>query len=254
MGGLQKRGMMMWLKSDEQVIIDLFWDLVGEVEPFPRSLERPIALALPIAVIKMPRLALTGIENWLRLRHINYSFKCENRFVRGCLIAHGGKGFIFCDGSDSAEEIRFTLAHEVGHFLADYLFPRQKAVRKFGEEILNVFDGIRPATVTERVHSIFESTKIGVMSDLMDRQVGSELTLSIEDKADKIGFALLAPPQEAIKGLEFSQRQYSERVEMLSDRLTSVFGLPQNAVKMYAHSLLKSIGKGPSWAEALKIS
>ena len=108
---------MMWLTGEEQQIIDIFWELAGEVEPFPRSLERTIAMALPIAVIKMPRLALGSIETWLRSRQIPYSFNCKSRFVRGCLVSYGGKGFVFCDGADPYDEIRFTLAHEVGHLL-----------------------------------------------------------------------------------------------------------------------------------------
>src|SRR5258706_10669283 len=157
--------MMMWLTGEEQQLIDIFWDLAGEVEPFPRSLERTIAMVLPIAVIKMPRLALGSIETWLRSRQIPYAFNCKSRFVRGCLVSYGGKGFIFCDGTDPYDEIHFTLAHEVGHFLADYWYPRQKAVSKFGIGILDVFDGIREPTITERVHSIFESTRIGIGSN-----------------------------------------------------------------------------------------
>jgi len=242
----------MWLTGEEQQIIDIFWDLAGEVEPFPRSLERTIAMALPIAVIKMPRLALGSIETWLRSRQIPYSFNCESRFVRGCLVSYGGKGFIFCDGADPYDEIHFTLAHEVGHFLADYWYPRQKAVSKFGVGILDVFDGIREPTITERVHSIFESTRIGIISNLMDRNDASDLVWTVEDKADKIGFGLLAPPQDVLKGVNFSQSQFLKRQEFLSGRLVHSFGLPAFAAKAYSNILLRYIGKGPSWAETLR--
>jgi len=242
----------MWLTGEEQQIIDIFWDLAGEVEPFPRSLERAIAVALPVAVIKMPRLALGSIETWLRSRRISYSFNCKSRFVRGCLISYGGKGFIFCDGTDPYDEIHFTLAHEVGHFLADYWYPRQKATSKFGVDILDVFDGIREPTITERVHSILENTRIGIISNLMDRDNASEFVLTGEDKADKIGFGLLAPPQDVLKGIKFSQSQFLQRQELLSERLIHLFGLPVFAAKTYSNVLLRYIGKGPSWAETLR--
>ena len=242
----------MWLNSEEQEAVNSFWEWSGEEEPFPRSLERPIALALPVAVIKLPHLALGGIENWLRSRHINYSFDSDNRFVRGCLIAFGGKGIVFCDGTDPADEIRFTLAHEIGHFLSDYWFPRQKAEDKFGANILEVLDGLREPTVTERLHALFENVRIGVVSDLMERQNAEETTWGIENKADRIGFALLAPPDAVLFGVDLGNGLFSERLKNISDRLVQDFGLPTSASQYYANSLLRSIGKGPSWVESIK--
>jgi hypothetical protein len=172
--------------------------------------------------------------------------------VRGCLIAFGGKGFIFCDGSDPIDEVKLTLAHEAGHFLVDYLLPRQRALKKFGKEILEAFDGFRVPTVTERVHSVVEKTSIGIMSNLMDRQDASVSTWVIEDKADKIGLGLLAQPEDVLKGVDFSESLFAQRVELLTKRLIKDFGLPLVAAKAYASSLLSHIGKGPSWVEGLR--
>lgn len=243
----------MWLSSEEELAVDYFWEIAGDIEPYPRSLEYSITMALPVAIIKLPHLALGNIENWFRSRHISYSFNCESRFVRGCLIAYGGKGFIFCDGTDSLNEIRFTLAHEVGHFLIDYWYPRQKAINKFGVEILEVFDGLREPTVAERIQSIFERTKIGTVSNLMDRQDASESIWAIEDQADRVGFALLAPPNEVLRNMDFSQNQFSERFKILSEKLTNVFGLPPVAASTYSNALLRHIGRGPTWSESLRL-
>ena len=61
----------MWLDNASQDAIDLFWRQAGGVEPFPRKLERAVLLALPIAIIKLPRLHTNSIEKWLsnRVRH-----------------------------------------------------------------------------------------------------------------------------------------------------------------------------------------
>ena len=243
----------MWLTSEEQQIVDSFWQMAGEIEPFPRSLERAISLALPVAIIKLPHLALGSIETWLSLRQIDYSFNCSSRFVRGCLICFGGKGFIFCDGSDPLDEIRLTLAHETGHFLADYWHPRQKVINKFGTGILEVFDGVREPTVTERLYSIFESTSIGIITNLMDRQDAKDTTWTAEDKADKIGFELLAPASDVLKTMDFSMTTYSQRLEVLWKKLAGEYHLPIYAAKTYAGVLLRTIGKGPSWAETLRM-
>jgi hypothetical protein len=243
----------MWLTNEEQQIADSFWNMATEIEPFPRSLERAIALALPVAVIKLPHLALGSIETWLRTRQIEYSFNCSSRFVRGCLICYGGMGIIFCDGTDPSDEIRLTLAHETGHFLVDYWYPRQKVLNKFGASILEVFDGIREPTITERIHAVFESTKIGVVTNLMDRQDAGDITWAVEDKADKIAFELLAPANEVLRTLDFSETKYSQRTHHLSEKLVNLYGLPVHAARAYSGALLCSIGKGPSWSETLRM-
>jgi hypothetical protein len=243
----------MWLTSEEQQLADSFWNMATEIEPFPRSMERAIALALPVVVIKLPHLALGSIETWLSNRQIEYSFNCKSRFIRGCLICYGGKGFIFCDGTDPSDEIRLTLAHEVGHFLVDYWYPRQKALNKFGASILEVFDGTRDPTITERIHAVFESTKIGVVTNLLDRHEAGDVTWAVENKADKIAFELLAPANEVLKTLDFSETTYSQRFQSLSERLLNHFGLPVHAARIYSSALLRSIGKGPSWAETLRM-
>jgi hypothetical protein len=48
-----------------------FWDQAGITEPFPRTLERAVAWALPLAVVKLPRLGLLELRNWLEQRNIN---------------------------------------------------------------------------------------------------------------------------------------------------------------------------------------
>ena len=40
--------MPVWLDTSGQDAVRSFWELCGEVEPFPRSLERSLALALPV--------------------------------------------------------------------------------------------------------------------------------------------------------------------------------------------------------------
>ena len=90
----------MWLNSEEQQAVNSFWEWSGEAEPFPRSLERPIALALPVAVIKLPHLALGGIENWLRSRQIDYSFDCDSR-CDNCRRDCGGVRLLYSAAQES---------------------------------------------------------------------------------------------------------------------------------------------------------
>lgn len=247
----------MWLDSLSQEAVNLFWQRSGETEPFPRSLERSVALALPVALAKLPHLMLQGIERWLEQRGAAFSFNCRSRAVRGCLIAFGGQGLIFVDGADPDDERRFTIAHEVGHFIIDYWLVREEAILKFGEGIAEVFDGLRPPGVTERVHALLVGARLGVYTELMERdgEGGSAQAKiwDVEDRADRVALALLAPPDEVLSRVDTSATTFEERQATMVSTLREFFGLPKAVAYPYANSLLVSIDRGPSWVESLRL-
>ncbi|CAG0947700.1 hypothetical protein ANRL1_04442 [Anaerolineae bacterium] len=245
----------MWLDNDSQDAVDLFWQLCGESEPFPRTLERSILLALPIALIKLPRLRLIDIESWIKRRGIAFRFDYTSRLVRGCLVAFGGKGLIFVDGTDPDSERRFTLAHEVAHFLMDYWQPREHAIRKLGASIVEVIDGIRLPSVNERVYSLLSSVPTGVHVNLLDRDNSdaSSDIWKIENRADKVALALLAPPDEVLVGINHFAAKFDQRHADIIALLESRFGMPASIASVYGWSLLEAVGKGPSWLEGMRI-
>ena len=224
------------------------------MELFPRQLERPLLFALPVALVKLPRLTLGEIERWLHRRGPAFSFNCQNRAVRGCLVAFGGKGMIFVDGADPADELRFTMAHEVGHFLVDYLVPRQRAGRRFGPSLSEVMDGMRAPTVAERLYAILDRTQIGVHTYLMDRVPADEHENlgKIEERADRVALELLAPHELVLAEPKVRSTTYGERVAAASASLMSVYGLPLAVARPYAEALLDLAGKGPSLAKSLR--
>lgn len=247
---------MTWLTNECADTVALFWSLSGEPESFPRSLERPLALALPVALVKLPRLQLKDIENWLLHRDVPFSFHCQSRYVRGCLVACGGKGIIFVDGTDPIDQIRVTLAHEIAHFLLDYWLPRCRAIQNLGASIVEVLDGIRPPSIEERVHSLLVGLQIGIHTNLLERghnDADLNTIWHIEDKADKIAVALLAPPDTVLQQSDLSAKSFQERKDSIVSTLTSEFGLPTAIAEAYGVSLLSAIGKGPSWAESLSL-
>ncbi len=244
----------LWLDNASQDAVELFWKLCGEVESFPRNLERSVALAMPVALVKLPRPELVDIESWIRRRGIPFHFDYPSRAVRGCLVAFGGKGLIFVDGADPDDERRFTLAHEVAHFLIDYWQPRQSAIKKLGPVIVEVIDAYRAPSVTERVYSLMNSTPIGVHINLLERDnrgVTSDVW-RIEDRADKVALALLAPPAEVIALADLSPVRFEKRRAKMTSVLCDHFGLPLVIARGYSWSLLDAIDKGPSWIEGLR--
>lgn len=246
---------MSWLSNEQKDILNVFWGLAGETEPFPRTLERSIALALPIAVVRLPRLYLNDIENWLNYRKISYSFNCQSRPLHGCLVAFGGTGIIFIDGSDPPDQLRFTLAHEVAHFLHDYWLIRSKAIHSFGVSIAEVMDGRRSPTIDERLHALLGKIPIGIQTNLLDRTAnGNDLnqTWKVENTADKLALALLAPPDEVLQRVNLQGMSFPQRRTSVKNLLVGSFGLPAEIAEAYSVDLLSAMGMGPSWAEALR--
>lgn len=246
----------MWPDNSAQEIADLFWQLSGVREDFPHRLERALAFALPVTLVKLPRLRLWDIERWLSQRGKEYRFDCDSRSVRGCLLAHAGVGLLFVDGSDLEDEQRFTVAHEIGHFMADYWLPRRKAIEKLSSDVVDALDGSRPLTLTERIYAMLSSVPSSTYQSLMERNSldGNDEIWKAEDRADCIALALLAPSQEIIELMDFLMEPYPTRLERTADILCLQFGLPKRIAGAYASALLAKIGKGPSWIEYLGIS
>ncbi len=243
----------MWLDSLSQEVVNGFWQRCGELEPFPRNLEQLISLALPAKLVKLPHLKLRTIEDWLSRRGASFRFNCRSRGVRGCLIAYGGQGLIFIDEADPEDEQRFSIAHEIGHFIIDYLLVREMALSKFGDQIAEVFDGLRQPSVPERVHALLAGASLGVYTNLMERGETKGLDLrEIEDRADRVALALLAPPEEVLSESDTSFLRFQQRLEGMVSVLHEHFGLPSSVASPYAWSLLESIGRGQSWVEALR--
>src|SRR5262249_44879137 len=144
-----------------------FWEAAGMREPFPRSLREPIARALPMMLIFLPRLRLEDVRQWLIDNQRGWpcatavTARARDGRVRGCLVAWRGWGCVFLDGADAEDEQRFSLAHELAHFLKHYWRPRREAVRRLGRQVLEVFDGLRPATPAEQLHGLLSGSGLG---------------------------------------------------------------------------------------------
>lgn len=210
--------------------------------------------ALPLDVRKVARLKVSNVEAIARKVGLPYRLVGGDRRLCGCLLAYNGSGLIFVDAADSESERRFTLAHELAHFLLDYQAPRKRALDILGESIRPVLDGLRPATVEERVHAILDDAPLGVLSHLMERPSGGVLSsavLSIESRADRMALELLAPAaalSEEVASLR--EMAYNERLLRLRHTLEGKYGLPPAIAGWYAGTVLHKEG-GPGFRDWL---
>jgi hypothetical protein len=233
----------------------LFWSQVSAQEPFPRHLRGPIR-AMPLTVEPIAQLTVTKAYQWLHRNGISQDFSTYDRPLRGCLTADRGHGVIFLDAAGPEDEQRFTLAHELAHFLRDYWHPRQLAIQRLGTRVLEVLDGKRSPTPEERLGALLGAVPLGFHMHLMDRDgqrrpVDSESD-DAETCADRLGCELLAPAEHvaATHAAGGSERSMKSLVE----RLCSYYGLPKVEATQYARQLLGESTAVEGWLASLRKS
>src|SRR5687768_8715179 len=86
--------------------------------------------------IDRPGLGVGVVCDWLCRAGVACAVGARDRPLRACLVAAGGAGFAFVDADGPEDERRFSLAHELAHFLRDYWQPRRAAQRRLGPAVL----------------------------------------------------------------------------------------------------------------------
>ena len=228
-----------------------FWNRAQSKEPYPRALERTVLRVLPLVVVKLPGLGVRAIRKWLCDRGVRVGALAPDRGLRGGLFARAGVAVVFLDGMDTTDEVRFSLAHEVAHFLLDYLWLREEAIRAMGERVTEVLDGLRPPLPEERLSAVLRRVKLGTFTHLMDRDKFGRITstgvLDAEDRADRLALELLAPRAAVVaasgrRGIPMSDAGSAGE---LSELLVGRYGLPENCAQRYAKHLLdRGRGRG----------
>jgi hypothetical protein len=202
---------------------------------FPPEFPRDIAAA---AQMKHP-LDLVGVRHWLAQRGLPDELRQADRRLYGCMVARSGTAALFFDSDDSTEEQRFTLAHEVAHFVLDHLMPREQALRYFGESIRPVLDGEQEPDPDDYLVSQLDDVPLGFQVHLMDRNpmtggYSNSVQLA-EQRADRLALELLAPA--ALAKTELAEVSTTEGPRQLATR----FGLPASTARNYVRMLRRRL-------------
>jgi hypothetical protein len=172
--------------------------------------------------------------------------------LNGCLVAFKGEAAIFVDGTLPADESRAIIAHEFGHYLADYEWPRVKALRHLGDAIVEVLDGARPPTNHELVAAALADVRVGVYVHYMDRSGDLDaafLVGQVEETASIVGAELLAP-RHAVLAETADTADGHDRAAIVRI-LEMRFGLPTGYANWYADRLARQIRRRRSFSETL---
>lgn len=218
----------MIVHRSHEAIAHRFWSDTGLADVFPRDIEKAVALKLPLAIVKLPRVTVPVVRRWLQLRRVRAVVPDDRRDLMGCLVAYRGFGVAFISGADSGDEQRLTVAHETAHFLHDYMLPREQLISALGDEITSVLDGKRLPTAIERANAVLSHVRLGPHVHLLPRDSNANqedaAVTNVEDRADGLGLELVAPGEEIANLVRaFAGRSIDEAC----DRLAARFGLPR---------------------------
>lgn len=201
-----------------------FWAAVPDAGTFPRDPFRAAPWALPVTVVPVPSLSLSVIAAYLRRLGVGHPIPEGGRALHGCVVAHRGSGAIFINRDDAEDEQRFTSAHEVAHFIADYLEPRRETLRSVGQSSLEVLDGVRAPNLGERLRAALAGYQLEAYVHLTRKSDGHP---AAESRADRLAVELLAPEEHALAALEADARATPALL------LRSRYGLPAAVAAQY---------------------
>jgi hypothetical protein len=222
------------------------WAAAPERVRQQRDVEAAVVWASPVVIVSMPHLQMASANRWLAENGAP-ALPDGPGDLRGLLVAWRGFAAIFLDGTMTAAERRFTLAHEHGHFLLDYLLRRQRILRD-APGLLDVIDGHRPPTDADRAKASLARVPIGLHTHLLHRDdhggAGGS-TMASEDDASLYALELLSPWDSLLRLLRsraLPSGTYPDRLASATEAVVSEFTLPHDAAQARAAAGLEAIG------------
>ncbi|MBR0896812.1 ImmA/IrrE family metallo-endopeptidase [Bradyrhizobium tropiciagri] len=215
-----------------------FWRKAGGRAAFglPVDMAAAAPAALPLSVVGIPDLDSSAVGRMSARTGSPWAVG-NRRQLRGCLLADLGVGLVFVDSNDPEDEQRFTVAHEVAHFILHYLGPRERALATLGPGIAAVLDRLRPPTTGERLSAALRDVPVEPFRHAMDRGLGGRhagLIERIEGEADDLAVELIAP-----------WRELTSVANMEPGIIRVRFGLPQRvAARLAALAASSGTSKG----------
>lgn len=204
-----------------------FWAAAETAKAYPRDIERAVALNLPVAVVKLPKLNVQAMSKWLQRHGVHLDIRDHDNELMGGVVAHRGCALLFVCGGDTMEEQRLTVAHETAHILEHYLCPRAQMIEALGESVIEVLDGARLPTIAERAQAALCGVRLGAHVHLLPRS-GDKRNQTVdrsEREAEALGMELVAPNGQIRRILDSSQVKALDEGRQCAF-LANYFGIP----------------------------
>ncbi len=230
---------------------DWFWKRAGGRFDYPADIAYAVTCALDVYVDEVAGLTPVSAAAHVGRKGLWLLDGVDERSLHGCVIVGRSGAAILVEKSDDEAEKRFTIAHEVSHYILEVKRRHERAADRMGREFADTLYGLREATPTERIDAWLNNTRSEAFAHFMDRAdtggYGCARTQEAECLADDLALEILAPHSEltaAVSSMEFSESLKVAR--RVSERR---FGLPEGIAERYASRIVWRMKGGPSTAE-----
>ncbi len=248
---------MRFSRPQIQRIAHEFWSKADPKHRLDFDIMNAVNGSLTVDLIPVQQLSLQKIDSWLVARTINIGIDVNDRNLHGALLIKNGSVFMFIDAAVCEMEQRFTVAHEVSHFLLDYQLPRERAILAFGQEIEEVLNGNASASTSQLVMSVIKGIDLNPYTLLIEKTGNGSFSnwcnFNSENEADYLALELLAPRARVINDTVSSARRltYAQFTRKSQEILIEKYRIPVTVAHQYASELAYSVTKGPSFLDKL---
>ena len=230
---------------------DWFWKRAGGRLDYPADIAYAATCALDVYVDEVAGLTPVSAAAHIGREGLCIPNEADERSLHGCVIVGRSGGVILVEKSDYEPEKRFTIAHEVSHYILEVKLRHERATDRMGREFADALYGLREPTPTERIDAWLNNTRSEAFAHFMDRapggRYGCSRTLEAECRADDLALEILAPRSELRAAV--SSMGFSESLKVARRIAEWRFGLPEAIAELYASRVVWQSKGGPSTAE-----
>ena len=231
-----------------------FWKRAGERGGFPTNIEYAAMSALEVIIEEVDNLTVSTAASSFGEAKSLRSGSMRDRTLRGCVVFSPNGATILVEANDDEAQRRFTVAHEVAHFILEVKRRRERAESRLGRGFDDILYGLREATDAERIDAWLRGVRLDPILHLMDRAPDGRhkcgRTNEAECAADDLALEILAPSSEMASSIAaFRSSRFSETLDAASEIAERRFGLPKYVAERYASRLVWQMKGGPSSAE-----
>lgn len=230
---------------------DWFWKRAGGRSGYPADIAYAAMCALYVYVEEVADLTPASAAAHVGPGGLWQSDCVDGRRLHGCVIVGQGGGAILVEKSDDEAEKRFTIAHEVSHYILEVARHHERAADRLGPNFTDTLYGLREATATERIDAWLNNARSDAFAHFMDRAPGEgygcSRTLEAESLADDLAVEILAPRSELTAAI--SSMGFSESLKVARSVVERRFGLPEGVAERYVGRVVWQLKGGPSTAE-----
>jgi len=248
---------MRFRKPEIERIAREFWSTVDQNYHENYDIISAVDTSPTIDLIKIKNLSISKIEEWLIAIGLKDNFDIPDRRLHGVLIIKGDSVAMFIEDDENPIQQRFTVAHEVSHYLLDYQIPKEKAILALGKEIEDVLNGNLPANNTQLALSVIKGINIDPYSFLIEKTGNGSFedwkNFNSENEADYLALELLAPRIRIINETFSSTKRlsYSQFTRKSQEILIEKYRIPSDIARQYASQLAYSVTSGPSFLDKM---